>query len=78
MNDNMALANSAVSDTEQPAQPQQPKSFAKSFFSDLFDGQDMFRVTPQHSSYYHTTYAGYSFYLPEVALNIPHQPPQAS
>lgn len=77
LNDNMTVANSAVADTEQPEAPQQQKSFAKSFFSDLFDGEDMFRIMPQYASDYASAYIDYSFQLPEIVSATPDQPPRA-
>jgi hypothetical protein len=76
LNDNMTAANSAIADTDQPGQPQQQKSFAKSFFSDLFDGHDMFRINTQQAPDCMATYASYTLILPEVVTATPHQPPR--
>jgi hypothetical protein len=75
LQDNMTKANSAA-DMEQPGQSKQsPSSFAKNILSD-YDDQTMpvsfaFRIVPDRS------FLSYSFFIPEVTLSIPHQPPKA-
>jgi len=71
----LARANSAI-DTDHSTGKQQPQSsFAKNFWSE-YDGQNIFQIQNEHTLLNTTGLSGYSFYIPEVNREIPHQPPK--
>jgi hypothetical protein len=72
--DDLAKTNSSV-DNDHPGKAQQQSSFAKNFWSE-YDGQNVFNVFNKHSFLSSTWSSGYSFYLPEINRNTPHQPPE--
>ncbi len=67
-------ANTAV-DTEHPGKQQQRSSFAKNFWSE-YDGQNDFYSLSKSVCFTNTATSVYTFYIPEVSLNTPHQPPE--
>src|SRR5258706_14293814 len=67
-------ANSGI-DTDQPGKQQQQSSFAKNFWSE-YDNQNAFSTPNEYTLLTRSAIAGYSFYLPKVNSNTPHQPPE--
>jgi hypothetical protein len=74
IDNDLTKANNGI-DTDHPGKHQQQSSFAKNFWSE-YDGQtDLNGLNKYHSSN-NCIITGYSFYLPEVNRNTPHQPPE--
>ena len=69
----MARANSAI-ETDHNGKQQQQSSFAKNFWSE-YDGQHVFTLN-RHSVLHESSLSVYSFYIPKVNRNTPHQPPE--
>ena len=69
----MARANSAI-ETDHNGKQQQQSSFAKNFWSE-YDGQQVFTLN-RHSILHKSSLSVYTFYIPQVNSNTPHQPPE--
>jgi hypothetical protein len=69
----LAQTNSSA-DINTPGK-QTPNSLAKSFFSD-YDDQLMFLQTPSVIDLNFSSFAKYSFFIPEISVSTPHQPPR--
>lgn len=67
-------ANTGI-DTNRPGKQQQQSSFAKSFWSE-YDRQNIFQTLNVCISLNTIASSDYSFYIPEVIRNTPHQPPE--
>ena len=70
----LARANSAI-DADHSGKQQQQSSFAKNFWSE-YDGQNLFQISDEYTLLNTAGISGYSFYLPEVNRETPHQPPK--
>src|SRR6185503_5159537 len=69
----LARANSAV-ETDHNGKQQQQSSFAKNFWSE-YDGQLVLMLNTI-STLHKSSLSPYSFYIPKVSSNTPHQPPE--
>jgi hypothetical protein len=74
IDNNFTKANSGI-DTDHPGKQQQQSSFAKNFWSE-YDGQPAFNTICKFVILNRSAFTGYSFYIPEVNSNTPHQPPE--
>jgi hypothetical protein len=70
----LTRANNGI-DTEHPGKQQPSSSFAKSFWSE-YDGQHVLSLPEELISFNNEHIPGYSFHIPEINLNTPHQPPE--
>jgi GH15 family glucan-1,4-alpha-glucosidase len=67
-------ANTGI-DTDHPGKQQQQSSFAKNFWSE-YDGQTDFNPLIKYTSLNKSALTAYSFYIPEIKRDTPHQPPE--
>lgn len=67
-------ANTGI-DTDNPGKQQKQSSFAKNFWSE-YDGQIDFNIISRYTSLNKPALTAYSFYIPQVTRNTPHQPPK--
>jgi hypothetical protein len=74
IDNDLTKANNGI-DTEHPGKQQQQSSFAKSFWSE-YDGQNILNLQQESVCLNNPYTSGYSFYLPEINTNTPHQPPE--
>ena len=74
IDNDLTKANSGV-DTDHPGKQQQQSSFAKSFWSE-YDGEHVLTILNKYLSLNNSPIPVYSFHLPEVNRNTPHQPPE--
>lgn len=70
----LAKASNGI-EADHPGKQPQPSSFAKNFWSE-YDGENVFNVQDQYTLLNITGLSCYSFYMPEVNRNTPHQPPE--
>jgi hypothetical protein len=70
----MAKANSGI-DTDHPGKQQQQSSFAKNFWSE-YDEQNISLPLNEYFPLNTIVSASYSFLIPDMAGNTPHQPPE--
>ena len=68
-----ARANSAV-EADHNGKQQQQSSLAKNFWSE-YDGQLVLTLA-KFSVLHKSSLSGYTFYIPNVSTNTPHQPPE--
>jgi hypothetical protein len=74
VDNDLTKANNGI-DTDHPGKQQQQSSFAKNFWSE-YDEQTAFNTFSKYISLNNSAVSGYSFYMPEVNRNTPHQPPE--
>jgi hypothetical protein len=74
INNDLTKANSGV-DTEHPGKQHQQSSFAKNFWSEYY-GQTALSAIDIFTAFNKAAAIPYSFYIPEVDKNTPHQPPE--
>jgi hypothetical protein len=74
IDNDLTKANSGV-ETDPPGKQQQPSSFAKNFWSE-YDGENSIVTISQNNPLHSHALTAYFFYIPEVNINTPHQPPE--
>ena len=74
IDNDLTRANSGV-ETDHPGKQQQQTSFAKNFWSE-YDGENSFACSGQNITSPASALTAYSFHIPEVNINTPHQPPE--
>lgn len=74
IDNDLTKANSGV-DTDDPGKQQQQSSFAKNFWSE-YDGQTVFNLPNKYTPLNKPALTAYSFHIPKVNRNTPHQPPE--
>ena len=72
--DNSLTKANTGTDTDHSGKQQQ-SSFAKNFWSE-YNGQDDLSLQYEFISLKNILMSGYSFYVPELSHNTPHQPPE--
>ncbi|MDP4264797.1 MAG: hypothetical protein Q8941_19875 [Bacteroidota bacterium] len=75
INNDWTKANCGLDNDHPGKQQQQSSSFAKNFWSE-YDGQTVHKSPGEFPVLNTTVFSSYSFYIPEISLNTPHQPPE--
>jgi len=70
----LTKANNGIN-TDHPGKQEQQSSFAKNFWSE-YDGENSITSINQFISLNKHGLNAYLFYIPEVSINTPHQPPE--
>ncbi|HET6994227.1 MAG TPA: hypothetical protein VFI06_04545 [Chitinophagaceae bacterium] len=74
IDNDLTKANTGVDNDHSNKQHQQ-SSFAKNFWSE-YDGENALTVLNKLVTFSTSALTSYSYYLPEVNINTPHQPPE--